>query len=120
MNEISFVKIEEIEEIENNEDVYLMEVEENHNYFIDGVLSKNCQNTSRVEVRSLLSRCCNNVKVTVLGSSNQIDNFYLNKWNNGLNWIVKSFMGSPNYAHLVLKGNKSRGPITDLVIKSGL
>jgi predicted ribonuclease YlaK len=46
--------------------------------------------------------------------------FYLNQENNGLNWIVKKFKGSSIYAHIVLKGDKSRGPITDLVINSGL
>jgi PhoH-like ATPase len=78
------------------------------------------QNLNRLNLRSILSRCCDNVKAIVLGDINQIDNAYLNKWNNGLNWVVKSFFDAPNYAHLVLKGNKSRGPITDLVIKSGL
>jgi len=30
------------------------------------------------------------------------------------------FKGSRIYAHIVLKGERSRGPIADLVIKSGL
>jgi PhoH-like ATPase len=34
--------------------------------------------------------------------------------------VVKKFKGSRNYAHIVLKGEKSRGPITDLVISTGL
>ena len=44
----------------------------------------------------------------------------LDKENNGLNWIVKKFKGCSIYSHIVLKGDKSRGPITDLVIQSGL
>jgi predicted ribonuclease YlaK len=40
--------------------------------------------------------------------------------NNGMNRIVNKFKGHRIYAHLVLKGEKSRGPITNLVIKSGL
>lgn len=95
--------------------------------YIRGMNLENCiliideaQNLNRLNLRSILSRCCDNVKAIVLGDINQIDNAYLNKWNNGLNWVVKSFFDAPNYAHLVLKGNKSRGPITDLVIKSGL
>jgi predicted ribonuclease YlaK len=39
--------------------------------------------------------------------------------NGNENWIVKKFRGSSIYAHIVLKGEKSRGPITDLVINSG-
>jgi PhoH-like ATPase len=50
----------------------------------------------------------------------QVDNPYLNQENNGLNWVVKKFKGSKIYSHLVLKGEKSRGPITDLVINTGL
>ena len=53
-------------------------------------------------------------------NTNQIDSPYLNATNNGLNWIVKKFKGAPNYGHIILKGNRSRGPICDLVLKSGL
>ena len=49
-----------------------------------------------------------------------IDNRYLNKFNNGLNWIVKTCMGEANYGHFVLKGERSRGPICDIVIRNGL
>jgi PhoH-like ATPase len=34
--------------------------------------------------------------------------------------VVKKFKGNKNYSHIVLKGEKSRGPITDLVIATGL
>ena len=60
------------------------------------------------------------VKCICLGDIHQVDNPYLNQENNGLNWIVKKFKGSTIYSHIVLKGDKSRGPITDLVINSGL
>ena len=40
--------------------------------------------------------------------------------NGNENWIVKKFRGSSIYAHIVLKGEKSRGPITGLVNNSGL
>ena len=49
-----------------------------------------------------------------------MDNFYLNESNNALNWIVRKLKGSENYGHLVLKGTKSRGPICDAVLRSGL
>jgi len=60
------------------------------------------------------------VKCICLGDIRQVDHPYLNSENNGLNWVVNKFRGSKIYAHIVLKGDKSRGPITDLVIKSGL
>lgn len=84
------------------------------------VIIDEMQNMSRSECRALLSRMGENVKCFCLGDINQVDNPYLNQENNGLNWLVKKFKGSKIYAHMVLKGEKSRGPITDLVIKSGL
>jgi PhoH-like ATPase len=84
------------------------------------VIIDEAQNMSRAECRALLSRMGNGVKCICLGDTNQVDNPYLSKENNGLKWIVNKFKGSKIYGHLVLKGDKSRGPITDLVIKSGL
>lgn len=84
------------------------------------VIVDEMQNMSRAECRTLLSRMGEGVKCLCLGDTRQVDNPYLNSENNGLNWVVKKFKGSRLYAHLVLKGEKSRGPITDLVIASGL
>lgn len=78
------------------------------------------QNMARSECRALLSRMGEGVKCLCLGDTRQVDNPYLNQENNGLNWVVKKFKGSRIYAHIVLKGDKSRGPITDLVISTGL
>jgi PhoH-like ATPase len=83
------------------------------------VIIDEMQNISRSECRALLSRMSEGVKCICLGDIHQVDNCYLNQENNGLNWVVKKFKGSKIYAHLVLKGEKSRGPITDLVISSG-
>ncbi len=84
------------------------------------VIIDEMQNMSRSECRSLLSRMGEGVKCICLGDIHQIDNPYLNQDNNGMNWVVNKFKGSKIYAHLLLKGEKSRGPITDLVIRSGL
>jgi PhoH-like ATPase len=84
------------------------------------VIIDEMQNMSRAECRALLSRLSDGVKCICLGDIHQVDNPYLNQENNGLNWIVKKFKGSTIYSHIVLKGDKSRGPITDLVINSGL
>ena len=84
------------------------------------VIIDEMQNMSRSECRALLSRLGEGVKCFCLGDIHQVDNPYLNQENNGLNWVVKKFKGSSIYSHLVLKGDKSRGPITDLVISSGL
>lgn len=84
------------------------------------VIVDETQNLSRVECRSLLTRMGHNTKCVCLGDVEQIDNRYLNTFNNGLNWIVKQCKGEKNYAHLVLKGNKSRGPVCDMILKTGL
>jgi len=84
------------------------------------VIIDEMQNLSRQECRTLLSRMGEGVKCFCLGDTRQVDPPYLSPENNGLNWLVKKFRGSRIYAHLVLKGEKSRGPITDLVIATGL
>jgi len=95
--------------------------------YIRGMNMENCivivdemQNLSRGETRALLTRMGENVKCFCLGDTRQVDNPYLNESNNGLNWVVKKLKGFRNYAHMVLKGEKSRGPITDIVLKSKL
>jgi PhoH-like ATPase len=84
------------------------------------VIIDEIQNMTRGECRTLLSRMGEGVKCFCLGDTHQVDHPYLNAENNGLNWLVNKFKGNRIYAHLVLKGDRSRGPITDLVIKSGL
>jgi len=84
------------------------------------VIIDEMQNMSRSECRTLLSRMGEGVKCLCLGDIRQVDNPYLSPENNGLNWVVKKFKGNKIYAHIVLKGEKSRGPITDLVISTGL
>jgi PhoH-like ATPase len=84
------------------------------------VIIDEMQNMSRSECRTLLTRMGEGVKCLCLGDIRQVDNPYLSQENNGLNWLVKKFKGSKIYSHIVLKGEKSRGPITDLVISTGL
>ena len=75
------------------------------------------QNFSRIEARTLLSRMGENVKCICTGDIRQIDSIHLTEENNALNWIVKLCKDQKNYAHITLKGTKSRGPIADLVRK---
>jgi PhoH-like ATPase len=84
------------------------------------VIVDEMQNLSRTETRSLLTRMGKGVKCFCLGDTRQVDNPYLNESNNGLNWVVKKCKGMKHYAHIVLKGDTSRGPITDMVLHSGL
>ncbi|NDV22971.1 PhoH family protein [Desulfovibrio sp. JC022] len=95
--------------------------------YIRGMNLENCvviidemQNMARSEVRSLLTRMGEGVKCICIGDTRQVDNPYLNESNNGLNWVVKKLRNNKEYAHMVLKGERSRGPITDMVLKTGL
>ena len=84
------------------------------------VLIDEVQNLSRDELRTVLSRMGENVKVICTGDVRQIDNIHLNQDNNGLNWMVRLFKGQNNYGHIVLGGNRSRGPIADMVRETKL
>ncbi|XPV76567.1 MAG: PhoH family protein [Desulfovibrio sp.] len=84
------------------------------------VIIDEMQNLSRYEARALLTRMGEGVKCICLGDTRQVDNPYLNEHNNGLNWLVKKLNGHANYAHMVLKGERSRGPVTDMVLKCEL
>lgn len=77
-------------------------------------------NFPRYEVRTMLTRMGQNVKCFCTGDTRQIDNNHLNSENNGLTWIIKYLTGYENYGHVTLKGRKTRGPICDIVRKSGL
>lgn len=78
------------------------------------------QNLSRAEMRAILTRCGENTKAFVVGDTKQVINPFLNAHNNGINWITKLMKGEKGYGHMVLSGTKSRGPVTDLVLKVGL
>lgn len=84
------------------------------------VIIDEAQNLSRENVRTILSRMGENVRVVCTGDVDQIDCQYLNKSNNGMNWICSKMKNRKNYAHIVLKGKNSRGPIADMVRESGL
>ena len=84
------------------------------------VIIDEAQNLTRLEMRSLLTRMGENVKCMIIGDTNQVDHPFLSKENNGLNWVVKLLKGSDTYGHITLKGDRSRGPITDLILQRGL
>lgn len=84
------------------------------------VIIEEAQNLSRQDARSVLTRMGEGTKVVLTGDINQIDNPYLDKYNNAMNWIVKLFKNEPNYAHIVLQGKFTRGPVCELASKMGL
>jgi PhoH-like ATPase len=88
---------------------------------IDGavVVFDESQNADKGEGRALFTRNCQNVKLICLGDVTQIDRDDIDDYDCALNRAVRKFAGNENYAHLVLQGETERGPICDLVIKTG-
>lgn len=84
------------------------------------VIIEEAQNFKPNEMRAILTRMGENVKCVCLGDTNQVDNHFLTEANNGLNRVVRKLLPYPNYAHIVMKGDRSRGPITDIVLDSEL
>lgn len=84
------------------------------------VIIDEAQNLSRHEIRALLTRLGENVKCILLGDISQIDVPNLNIDNNALSLVVRNFLNKSNYAHIVMTGKFSRGPICDMVLNSGL
>lgn len=84
------------------------------------VIVDECQNLNRNEIRALLSRMGENVKCVLLGDISQVDAPNLNIDNNALTLVVRNFITKSNYAHIVMSGKFSRGPICDMVLRSEL
>ena len=84
------------------------------------VIIDEAQNFNRTELRAALTRCGENTKAFVIGDIDQILNTNITKYNSGFNIITKLCLNEPNYAHFILKGKTSRGPVTDLILKSEL
>lgn len=84
------------------------------------VIVDEIQNITRIEARTVLSRMGKNVKCICTGDTEQIDNKFCDRNNNAMNWIIKKFKGERDYAHIVLGGSFSRGPIADMVKRKEL
>jgi PhoH-like ATPase len=78
------------------------------------IIIDEAQNMSNKTMQMVLSRIDSSCKVVILGSNNQIDNFYVNKYTNSLTTLLKS---TKNHSELVntfaINLEKVlRGPIT--------
>lgn len=55
------------------EEVYNLEVKDNNNYFVNGILTHNCQNFSAHTFKTIMTRIGENSKYILLGDIEQID-----------------------------------------------
>ena len=72
------------------------------------IICDEIQNISPSETRTLLTRMGENTKAIFLGDISQIDNPYLNKYNNGLTHVINKLKNEDCVAHITLeKGERS-------------
>jgi len=72
------------------------------------ILIDECQNLSKEEVKTILTRAGTNTKIVLTGDIEQIDNSYLDATNNGLTYIVEKFKDSELAGHITfMKGERS-------------
>lgn len=76
------------------------------------------QNANKHELKSILTRCGEGTKAIILGDVNQIDNPAVNKQNNAISHLVRNLLPNDKYAHIVLSGKQSRGPVCDMILNS--
>ena len=79
------------------------------------VIVDECQNLGEKSLKLVLSRIDKTCKVIIIGSNAQIDNIYVNKYNNGLSKVLKTAYFKHEEVNLfACKLNKVyRGPITE-------
>jgi predicted ribonuclease YlaK len=78
------------------------------------------QNANKHELKSILTRCGEGTKAIILGDVDQIDNAAVNKQNNAISALVRNMLPNDKYAHIVLSGKQSRGPVCDMILNSGI
>jgi PhoH-like ATPase len=72
------------------------------------ILIDECQNLSKEEVKTILTRAGTNSKIILTGDIEQIDNSYLDATNNGLTYVVEKFKDSELAGHITFeKGERS-------------
>lgn len=78
------------------------------------ILIEEAQNRSLAELKTIITRVGEGTKIVLLGDVEQIDNFYLNQYNNGLSQVAYKFKNDSIAAHITLK----EGIRSDLATKA--
>lgn len=72
------------------------------------IIVDECQNLSKEEVKTILTRASSGTKIVLTGDIEQIDNSYLDATNNGLSYVVEKFKDSDLAGHITFsKGERS-------------
>jgi PhoH-like ATPase len=103
-------RINSIEYITLNEStsVYDFTVNNDHTFYVNGVISSNCQNLTPHEVKTIITRAGEGTKIIFTGDIHQIDTPYLDTQSNGLSHIIDRMNKQSIYSHITLvKGERS-------------
>lgn len=72
------------------------------------ILVDECQNISKEEIKTIITRAGNNTKIVLTGDIEQIDDWRLDAMNNGLTYVIENFKKSELAGHISLtKGERS-------------
>ena len=106
-------KVSEIKELNRKEEVFDMEVRDNHNFLVtrhsitpedrNGFVVHNCQNLTPHEMTTILTRIGKGTKIVLTGDLFQIDKPYLDKKSNGLAYVIDKFKEEENVAQINLE-----------------
>ena len=73
------------------------------------ILLDECQNISKEEIKTVLTRAGENTKIILTGDVEQIDNEDLDVYNNGLTYVIEKFKSSSLAGHVTfVNGERSR------------
>lgn len=101
------------------EEVYDLEVEDNHNFILcsssggknktfSGPVVHNCQNLNRHEMKTIMTRVGYNTKIVLTGDLSQIDNINLDEYSSGLTHLIERLKHSQLSGHVYLdQGERS-------------
>jgi predicted ribonuclease YlaK len=117
-NKFGFTVLDSKIYLPNQEKVYDIEVEDNHNFILcsqakggqglGGPIAHNCQNIPKKDIKTLLTRVGHGTKIVLTGDVEQIDNGDLDAMDNGLTNTIDSFKNDPLAGHITLsQGERS-------------
>jgi len=67
-----------------------------------------CQNLSRLEVKTIITRAAEGTKLIFTGDIDQIDSPYLDKYSNGFSYLIQKMKGQDIFSHIhLVKGERS-------------
>ena len=73
------------------------------------IIVDEAQNSTKLELKTAISRAGKGTKIVITGDINQIDNNYLDRDSCGLTHVAKAFRGQVNAAHVnLIKAERSR------------